>query len=82
MGDIAIRVEGLGKRYRIGKLQRYKTLQDSIAEAATLPHAPSRRFAGTGFPPLRQLVARTMSRSTTGTDWLGRRDDGLWDAWW
>ena len=37
MSDLAIRVEGLGKRYRIGKLQRYKTLRGSLAEAAARP---------------------------------------------
>ena len=37
MGDAAIRIEGLGKRYRVGKLLRYKTLRDAIAEAAGTP---------------------------------------------
>lgn len=30
MSDVAIRVEGLGKAYRIGQPQRYRTLRDSI----------------------------------------------------
>jgi lipopolysaccharide transport system ATP-binding protein len=38
MGDIAIRVEDLGKQYRIGmQVTRYHTLRDSIAEAARRP---------------------------------------------
>ncbi len=32
MSNIAIRIEGLGKRYRIGKLVRYKTLRDGLAD--------------------------------------------------
>jgi lipopolysaccharide transport system ATP-binding protein len=42
MSDIAIRVEGLGKRYRIGTSRaRYGTLRDSLTETFT---APFRRF--------------------------------------
>jgi lipopolysaccharide transport system ATP-binding protein len=38
MSDIAIRVEGLGKRYRIGKRQAsYGTLRDSVAETFAKP---------------------------------------------
>jgi len=44
MSDLAIRVEKLGKRYRIGGLQpRYLTLRDSLARAVA---APFRRLAG------------------------------------
>jgi lipopolysaccharide transport system ATP-binding protein len=32
MNDVAIRVEGLGKQYRIGRQERYRTLRDTIAE--------------------------------------------------
>jgi hypothetical protein len=38
MGDIAIRVEGLGKRYRIGQRQRYKTLRESIMQGLAVPY--------------------------------------------
>jgi lipopolysaccharide transport system ATP-binding protein len=34
MSDIAIRVEGLGKRYRIGRQERYRTLRDTLVEGA------------------------------------------------
>src|SRR5438034_11732493 len=38
MSDIAIRVEGLGKRYRIGsKQEKYKTLRDTLTEGALRP---------------------------------------------
>lgn len=37
MGDIAIRVEGIGKKYRIGKVEKYKTLRDSITSAIGAP---------------------------------------------
>jgi lipopolysaccharide transport system ATP-binding protein len=37
MGDIAVQVENLGKRYRIGKRERYRTLRDGIARAFSLP---------------------------------------------
>jgi lipopolysaccharide transport system ATP-binding protein len=44
--DIAIRVEGLSKRYRIGESQeKYKTLRDTIAGWAT---APLRRVLAAG----------------------------------
>ena len=46
MSDLAIRVENLGKQYRIGGPQaRYKTLRESLSEAAT---APLRRIRSIG----------------------------------
>jgi lipopolysaccharide transport system ATP-binding protein len=55
--DIAIRGEGLGKRYRIGKPLRYKALRDVLAELFYAPFRPifrgrnsgDRRQAGDGF---------------------------------
>jgi lipopolysaccharide transport system ATP-binding protein len=44
-GQLAIRCEGIGKRYRIGKRERYRTLRDSIAEMAA---APFRRLRSPG----------------------------------
>jgi lipopolysaccharide transport system ATP-binding protein len=41
MSDIAIRVEGLGKQYRIGKRERYRALRDTITDAM---YAPFRRM--------------------------------------
>lgn len=37
MSDIAIRVENLGKRYRIGEVVGYKTLRDTIARTVVAP---------------------------------------------
>ena len=39
MNDIAIRVEGLGKKYHIGAVRerRYRTLRDTLGEAAAAP---------------------------------------------
>jgi lipopolysaccharide transport system ATP-binding protein len=44
MSELAIRVENLGKRYKIGLApERYRTLRDSLAQGA---RSPFRRFAG------------------------------------
>lgn len=37
MSDTAIRVEKLGKRYRLGQRERYKTFRDALARAALAP---------------------------------------------
>ncbi len=37
MSDFAIRVEGLGKRYRIGERERYRALRDTLADAVKAP---------------------------------------------
>lgn len=37
MSGAVIRSEGLGKRYRVGRLQRYKALRDVLAELAAAP---------------------------------------------
>src|SRR3990172_8279323 len=43
MGEVAIRAEGIGKRYRIVALERYRALRDVLAGA---PRAPGRAAAG------------------------------------
>jgi lipopolysaccharide transport system ATP-binding protein len=45
MSDIAIRVEGLGKRYKLGAPARNRTLRDTLADTFT---APFRRLRGGG----------------------------------
>jgi lipopolysaccharide transport system ATP-binding protein len=51
MGDIAIRVEDLGKQYRIGLAPaRYRTLRDSLVSAAA---APARLLRRAGRPASR-----------------------------
>ncbi len=62
MGDIALRVEGLGKRYRIGTLQRYKTIRDTLAEAVS--------------GPFREATALFSNGRHAHTN--GRSDDVLW----
>lgn len=37
MSDVAIRVEGLSKRYRIGERQRYRSLRESLTAAVSAP---------------------------------------------
>ena len=37
MNDIAIRCEGLGKRYRIGEREKYKVLRDVLTDVAASP---------------------------------------------
>jgi lipopolysaccharide transport system ATP-binding protein len=37
MTDLALRADGLGKRYRLGRRQRYRTLRDTLAEGVTSP---------------------------------------------
>src|SRR5262245_33802290 len=48
MGNIAIRAEGLSKRYRIGERQKYKALRDTLTAAIYSPFRKVRRmFANT-----------------------------------
>ena len=37
MSDVAIRVEGLSKLYRLGKRERYRTLRDTLVDAVAAP---------------------------------------------
>jgi lipopolysaccharide transport system ATP-binding protein len=37
MADVAIKVVGLGKRYRLGRRQRYKALRDTLTDAMHVP---------------------------------------------
>ncbi len=43
MADTIIRVENLGKLYRIGQLERYKTLRDTITNAVLAPFRSTSR---------------------------------------
>src|SRR5438046_1334097 len=49
MSDIAIRVQGLGKRYRIGRPEAYHTLRESLTEAVQTPLRAA--FAAVQRPP-------------------------------
>lgn len=46
MSDVAIRAENLGKRYRLGQREPYKTLRDVVTDAFT---APFRRWRKPNF---------------------------------
>ncbi len=48
MSAIAVRVQGLGKEYRIGERLRYKTLRDSLMGVARAPLRFFRRRIGNG----------------------------------
>jgi homopolymeric O-antigen transport system ATP-binding protein len=47
MSDVTIRVEGIGKQYRLGQIQTYGTLRDSIADAVS-KSARALRHTGNG----------------------------------
>ena len=49
MSDIAIRAKNLGKRYRLGQREPYKTLRDVVTDAFT---APFRRWRKQNLPIL------------------------------
>ncbi|MBI2322523.1 MAG: ABC transporter ATP-binding protein [Chloroflexi bacterium] len=54
MSDVAIRAEGLSKRYRIGRAERYRTLRDIVAERAAAPlHALRAVLDGRAAAPRR-----------------------------
>src|SRR5258706_4916696 len=44
MSDLAIRVEGLSKQYRIGKRERYRTLRESLNDSVAAPFRSLRRI--------------------------------------
>jgi lipopolysaccharide transport system ATP-binding protein len=46
MSDVAVRVEGLGKQYRIGKGEWYKTLRDTLSDSAFAPFRWVRSLVG------------------------------------
>src|SRR6266481_1465094 len=55
MSDVAIKVKGLGKRYKIGRLQRHDTLRDRIAGARIFnlfKHRNGHRLATSDLRPV------------------------------
>jgi lipopolysaccharide transport system ATP-binding protein len=46
VSEVAIRVEGLGKRYRIGERERYRALRDTLMDAITSPFRGRREQNG------------------------------------
>jgi len=58
MTDIAIRVEKLGKRYRLGQREAYKTLRDVVTDAFA---APFRRWRSQNRPGLQSAIPNPKS---------------------
>jgi lipopolysaccharide transport system ATP-binding protein len=50
MSDVAICIEGLGKRYRLGERAPYKTIRETITRAAAAPFRALRSQAGAKTP--------------------------------
>jgi lipopolysaccharide transport system ATP-binding protein len=74
MSELAIRVEGLGKRYRLGTLSRYKTLRESVAAAAGAPRRLVQRMitrAGPAEPPPILWALRDVSFDVAAGDVVG-----------
>ncbi len=63
MGDVAIRAEGLSKRYRIGRREPYYTLRDAITRSLALPF---RRFRDGRQPNADNRLSPTVSHSSFG----------------
>ena len=59
MSDIAIRVENIGKRYRIGQREAYKTLRDVMTDAFT---APFRRWRSQNRSGLQSAIQNPKSK--------------------
>jgi lipopolysaccharide transport system ATP-binding protein len=51
MSDVVIRVVGLGKQYRLGKRERYRTLRDTLADTFTAPFRYFRSGASSNGEP-------------------------------
>jgi len=78
MSDIALSTRGLGKRYRVGKAEHYRTLRDEIARALASPFALLRRGLGRTEEPqfwaLRELSIDIERGDVVGV--LGRNGAG------
>jgi len=61
MSDIAIKVEGLGKRYRIGANQQaYKTLKEKLTQTASTPFRALKSLAGRNGHTIRKSKSETI----------------------
>ncbi|MGD0174835.1 MAG: ATP-binding cassette domain-containing protein, partial [Anaerolineales bacterium] len=57
MGDLVIRSEQLGKRYRIGALQQgYRTLRETLVDLAKAPYRVARRAVRRESKPGEQMI--------------------------
>ncbi len=71
MTDIAIKVEGLSKQYRIGERESYKALRDVITDAASAPfrrlRSAFRNGNGNGASPASDSSLITQDSVLSGT---------------
>src|SRR5262245_15925783 len=61
MGRIAIRAEGLGKRYALGARAPYHTLRDALGRALSMPRRRSRPAASSAARPAEVWALRDVS---------------------
>jgi lipopolysaccharide transport system ATP-binding protein len=71
MSDIAIRAEGLSKRYRLGTRERYRTLRDTITDTFTAPFGRSRSAASSDGAPESFWALKDVSFKLTHGEVIG-----------
>jgi lipopolysaccharide transport system ATP-binding protein len=74
MSDVVIRVEGLGKRYRIGEYEGYRLLRDRLARYLRAPWAIFRRAHKETFWALRDVNLEVREGEVLGL--IGRNGAG------
>lgn len=60
MSDIAIRCEGLSKRYQLGQRENYRALRDTITETLTAPARYARRLFASRADAEAEAAAQTL----------------------
>ena len=74
MSEIAIRAEGLSKRYRIGHRERYSTLRDALARSFRAPWTLFRRAKNETFWALKDVSLEVHEAEVLGL--IGRNGAG------
>ena len=74
MSEIAIRAEGLSKRYRIGHRERYSTLRDLLARSLRAPWTLFRRAKNETFWALKDVSLEVHEAEVLGL--IGRNGVG------
>ncbi len=74
MSEIAIRAEGLSKRYRIGHRERYSTLRDVLARSLRAPWTLFRRAKNETFWALKDVSVEVQEAEVLGL--IGRNGAG------
>jgi len=82
MSETVIHVDGLGKRYRLGRAARYRTLRESVMDTVK---APARRLRGLVHRVHRTAIGGPAAAAggsggadANGAASGGRADDTLW----